>query len=297
MAWIKALCKREVDRVAQYKCDKCGADFEVEDGMTEATCPKCGNVVEHRSSNLKRRIRSPKYQLGILLALLAIMAGVWASVDIGDSGGAQSSCVSEPGTDWIEYIGGEPRAADIGRVSFDLYQCNSDDTVRIVNIKLIPGDGGTVTNIWSPWFRPGDELLTVDFINAELIEQYPYEEEYYGRLDTCYKYIVEAADDHYGYDMLTNHAYLHIRSTDRLLSIGPNPQSYYAQDIIAVAVPLSANVTSIYNYSPYRHITLDDWDVFYYDVTDITSHVSIHIAYIPGEDAPPLNWSEVEALR
>jgi len=267
------------------------------EGARNVVCPKCGNLVSFGSPDPRRFIRSSKCQLGILIALIAIMSGVWVCVGMGDSAVSQPSGVSEPGVDWIEYIGGDPRASDVGRVSFDLYQFNSDDTVRIVNMKSVPGDGGTVTNIWSPWFRPGDEPLSVDFINAELVTQSLYEEEYYDRLDTCYKYTVEVADDRYGYDMLTNHAYLHIRSADRLLSIGPNPQSYYAQDIIAIAVPLSADITGIYDYKPYRHIILDDWGVFYYDVTDITSHVSIHMAYVPGDDAPPLDRGEAEALR
>jgi len=265
--------------------------------MTEVVCSKCGNVITLQAHASKPRIRRPKYQLGMLLVLVAILAGVWVCVGMGGSGESQSQKSSVPRTNWIEYIGGESRAANAGRVSFSLYQFNSDDTVRIVNIILIPGDGGTITNIWSPWLRPGDEMLDVTFINAVLVSQYSYEEEYHGRIDTCYNYVVNAWDDHYGYDMLTARGYLHVREADRLLSIGSDPQDYYSNYIVAVAVPLSAEITRINDYQPYRHITLDEWDVFYYDTTDITSHVSIHITYIPGVYAPPLDWSEVESSR
>lgn len=281
----------------QNKCPLCGKEITILQGAREVVCPKCGNVIPLQAPASKPRIRRPKYQIGMLLILIAILAGVWVCVGSGDSGKSQPQAASVPASSWIEDIGGEPHAANAGRVSFTLYQFNSDDTVRIVNTKLIPGDGGTTTNIWSPWLRPGDEMLDVDFINAVLISQYSYEEEYHGRLDTCYNYAVKAWDDHYGYDMLTARGYLHVRETDRLISIGSDPQDYYSQDIAAVAVPLGANITSIYDYQPYRHITLDQWDVFYYDTTDITSHVSIHIAYIPGDDAPSLDWADVEELR
>ena len=39
------------------------------------------------------------------------------------------------------------------------------------------------------------------------------------------------------------------------------------------------------------------WDVFYYDVTDIQTHISIRITYRPADDAPSLDWTAVEAAR
>lgn len=278
----------------QCNCALCNAPVTVLDGMRETVCPKCGNVIRLEQ---QRRISRSKYQLIVLILLLAVMGGMWAYVGTRGSAGSQSAGVAQPASQWIEYIGGEPRAADIDRRHFNLFEYHVDDTVRIVTTVYMSGSGSTRTSMWSPWFRPGDEMLSVDFIHARLVEQSPYSEEYHGVLNTCYKYIIDTQSDHYGYDMLTNRGYLHVRETDRLLSIGNDPQAYYAQDIVAVAIPQSATVTSIYDYEPYRHIALDGWDIYYYDATDISSHVSIHITYVPGGDAPELDWAEVEAAR
>ena len=64
-----------------------------------------------------------------------------------------------------------------------------------------------------------------------------------------------------------------------------------------VAIPVEARITNIYDYQPYRHITLGEWDVFYYDTSTISEHVSIHISYRPASDTSSLNWTTVEASR
>ena len=107
-----------------------------------------------------------------------------------------------------------------------------------------------------------------------------------------------ASDDQFGYDMLVNNLpHLHTKHVHRLLSVGYDPELYYAQRIDAVAIPRSAKILDIYDHEPYRHLVIGDWDIFYYDTTDICRHVSIHIRYELGEDASPLDWAEVEAQR
>ncbi|NQT72104.1 MAG: hypothetical protein HQ553_04960 [Chloroflexi bacterium] len=84
---------------------------------------------------------------------------------------------------------------------------------------------------------------------------------------------------------------------DRFISIGCDPQPYYAQNIIAVAIPVNAIITSIFDYQPYLSITLEEWNILYYDVTDISGHVSIHVTFEPAGNPPSLNWTEVEEAR
>lgn len=283
----------------ECNCPICNSPVTIPAGIGETTCSKCGNVIrlDDCKQSQSRWVRSPKNQLFILVALLAMMGGVWMYVWIGDSAGSQSSGVAQPASEWIEYIGGEPRTAITGKIYFGLYEFHADDTVRIVSLVNSSDGEGKQAYLGGPWLRSYDDLLSVGFINSRLVTQFSDEQEYRGSTYYYYDYIVNVSGNPYGCDTLVNQGYLHVRETDRLLSIGCDPYPYCAQDIIAVAIPQVANITSIYDYQPYRHITLDEWDVFYYDVTDITSHVSIHITYIPGEDAPPLDWSEVESSR
>jgi hypothetical protein len=283
----------------ECNCSNCNSPVTIPDGMTETVCSKCNNVIRTDDIRQKqrRRISRPKYQLIILVLLLAVMGGVWAYIGTGDSGGSQSAGVAQPASEWIEYIGGEPRADTTGEIYFNLYEFHADDAVRIVAIFNISGDAGKQRYLGGPWLRSYDALLSVDFINSSLVDQYTLEHDYGGSLYYSYVYIVNVSGSAYGCDTLVDEGYLHVRATDRLLSIGCDPNSYFDQDIVAIAIPQAANITSILDYQPYRHITLDDWDVFYYDVTDITAHVSIHITYVSGEDAPRLDWAEVEASR
>jgi hypothetical protein len=226
-----------------------------------------------------------------------MMGGVWAYIGTGDSGGSQSSGVAQPASEWIEYIGGEPHASVVGRCFFDLYEFHEDDAVRIVALVNASGDEGKQRYLGGPWLRSYDDLLSIGFINSQLVNQFAHEEEYHGNTYYYYYYAVNVSGSPYGYYALVNQGYLHVRETDRLLSIGADPYPYCDQRITAVAIPQTANVTSIYDYQPYRHITLDEWNIFYYDMTDISSHISIHVTYEPSEDALELDWAEVEASR
>ena len=280
-------------------CALCNTPVTITDGMTETVCSKCNNVIrlDDIRQKQRRRIRRPKYQLIILALLLVVMGGMWAYVGTRDSGGSQSSGGIQPVSKWIEYIGGERHASAASRRFFNLYEFHADDTVRIVALVNSSGDEGRQRYLGGPWLRSYADLLSVGFINSQLMNQSSLEVEYRGSTYYYYTYIVNVSRNPYGYDTLVNQGYLHVRETDRLLSIGADPYSYCDQLITAVAIPQTANVTSIYDSQPYRHIIVGEWDVFYYDITNISSHVSIHISYIPGEDAPELDWAEVEAAR
>jgi hypothetical protein len=258
--------------------------------MGETTCSKCGKVIRLDDCKQPQRpwVRTPKYQLIILVLLLAVVGGVWGFVGAG---------LARHFNQWIEYIGGEPRASTVDRSDFTLYECHGDDTVRIVAVLNISDIAGKHIIMAGPCMLSYNGILSVDFINSQLVNQSASEQAYRDYICYYYNYFINVSGSPCGYDILTVEGYLHFRETDRLLSVGCDPYHYFDQTVIAVAIPQTANVTSIVDYSPYRHIVLDDWDIFYYDVTDISKHVSIHISYEPNGDAPKLDWAEVEAAR
>lgn len=146
-------------------------------------------------------------------------------------------------------------------------------------------------------------MLALDIIGGILKDQVTYEDEYRGNTYQYIQYHILAAQDQFGYEMILDdppHLHTKARGTvrpDRLISIGCDPSSYYYQWVEAVAIPSDAEVTSVHDYQPYRHIQIGDWDIFYYDISNIHSHVSIHITYVPTGDGLPLYWAEVEANR
>lgn len=200
----------------------------------------------------------------------------------------------EPGLD----LDGHPRAADVAPRRFVLWELHPDDTVRVVELLTLPAaEEGLPHPVNGQSLRPGDEVLELAWIGGELVDQHTAEEVYRGRTYLRTSYWLRVSGRQYGYDMRIDHPpHLHVSGDGRLLSIGIDPKSY-AQETIAVAVPVTARLTRIFDHQPYRHVTSSGWDVFYYDTTEIQGHVSIHIDYRPEGDAPPLDWAAVETSR
>jgi len=198
-------------------------------------------------------------------------------------------------------MGGEPRASNVTPRLFYLWEFYPDDTVRVVKTITEHNVSGSLVSIDSPALKSTDQIISVDMINGQLLTQSTFEFGDRGRMRVKYKLI--ASQNQYGYETLLDDP-VHLHTTvkgeprpDRLLSIGYDPQSYFGEHIVAVAIPLEMRIISVHDYPPYRHITMGGWDVFYYDVTDIASHISIHILYEPCGNASTLDWVEVEAGR
>lgn len=232
-----------------------------------------------------------------LILVFIILLGVflWLFLNNGNSDGHN---ITEP----VPTIGGEPRLSYVTPRIFKLFEFHSDDSVRIVEIVTEDDVVGSHVDIWGPYMKADNESLEIEFINAELVDRTIYTDVYRDRTWYYHQYTIVPLQNTYGYDALTDKKFLHTMQqgrprSDRLISIGTDPQSYYEQWVDAVAIPLDAEVTRVYDYQPYRYITLEGWGIYYYDTTEITSHVSLHITYVPGEDAPSLDWAEVEALR
>jgi DNA-directed RNA polymerase subunit RPC12/RpoP len=271
--------------MSQYRCPRCKTPVVIPDGQPGVLCPNCSCAVMAKDHQQRRPRRgSMTLRVTLIVAILA-MVGVWLYV---------GPLAPEPGLN----LGGEPRAANVTPRRFVLWELHADDTVRVVELLTQSRvEKGMPYQVCGQTLRPEDTALSREWVGGKLMDKHTFEEVYHGKtyLRTCYW--LSASSNQYGYDMRINHPpHLHIRDNERSISLGIEPKDY-DQEIIAVAVPIDARLKRIYDYQPYRHITLGEWDVFYYDTTKITGHISIHITYRPGGDVPPLDWAAVEASR
>jgi len=231
----------------------------------------------------KPRRGSPALRITLVVAILA-MVGVWLYV---------GPLAPEPGIN----LTGESRATSVTPRRFVLWELHADDTVRVVELYAKANAAGSLALVCNQVLNSRDDVLSLKTIGGRLSDKGVYEEEYRGKTYERPWYMLDVTHDQHGYDARIDHPpHLHINGDERLISIGVDPKAY-AQETIAVAIPVSARLRRIYDHQPYHHVTLEEWDVFYYDLTDIQGHVSIHIAYTPGEDAPSLDWDTVEASR
>ena len=282
----------------RYRCPRCKAPLDIPEGRDEAVCPVCGHVMPRDELLPQRRYLTGTGRLAVLILLLATLAGVW--LYIGLDAGARDT--KSPQWNSLS-IADEPRASNVTPRSFDLWELHPDDTVRLVNVDTYSYTGGLEARLAGPALRTGEQVIALEILGGELVDQATHEYEYRGKPFLWFEYTILASQNRPGYDMLLdNPPHLHTKRDgtpcpDRLISIGYDPQSYYAQHIVAITIPLDANVTRVYDYRPYRHVELEGWDIFYYDVTDIEWHVSIHINYIPGCNMTPLDYYAVEASR
>ncbi|MBN1878105.1 MAG: hypothetical protein JXA33_28040 [Anaerolineae bacterium] len=223
---------------------------------------------------------------GVLGVLLVIMTGIWLYV-------GPFSPEPQLKSDQLPHaISNTPRR-------FVLWELHADDTVRVVEIVTEDQALDAEMSLYSPNISSTDDILTFTSLGGQLTTQPTLQQEVYrNKTYLRYLYKMYVAADRYGYALQMAHPpHLHINGKWRIISLGIDPKPYYAQEIIAVAVPAAAHIKNIYDYQPYRHITLDDWDVYYYDTSHIQQHISIHIRYRPAADVPALNWKTVEAQR
>lgn len=271
--------------MSQHRCPRCKTPVTIPEGKPGVLCPNCSCAVTAEEHQQQRRPRRGSMTLRVtLIAAILAMVGVWLYL---------GPLAPEPRLD-----PGEPRAAKVTPRRFVLWELHADDTVRVVDL-LTRSDltKGMPYQVSGQSLRPGDKVLSVKWIGGKLVDQQTLDDVYRGKTYLRKIYWLRISASQYGYDMRINHVpHLHINGERRLISIGVDPKTY-RQEIITVAVPVSARLRRIYDYQPYRHIVLDEWDVFYYDPTDIQGHVSIHIEYSPSKDAPSLEWVKVETSR
>jgi hypothetical protein len=199
----------------------------------------------------------------------------------------------EPGTD----LQGKPHARNVSPRRFSLWELHASDSVRIVDIVTDPKKKGQRFWVTGPSLRPTDKILSEQIIGGRLLKRANSADDYQGVSYLRPGFYVRSTSDSVGCDMwVKKPPHLHLIEEDRLISIGVAPKDYQ-QEIIAVAIPIDSQIIFLKDYQPYRHIIMGDWDIFYYDVSNIEEHVSIHIAYRPGDKANPLDWPNVELRR
>ena len=269
-----------------YRCPRCNTPVEIPEDRPGALCPKCRSAVMRDEVGRPRRSRPATLLLraALITALLAVI-GVWLYV---------GPLAPEPGLN----LERDPRAANVTPRRFSLWELHAEDTTRIVEVVTDSGAAGSQVRVNGPSLLPSSEIVALEFVGGRPVDQTAYEDAYRGTTYRRTRYKLLASRNQYGYDMWVHRPpHLHINGENRLISIGIDPTDFYEQAIIAVAIPVDARIKRIFDHQPYQHVTLAGWDVFYYDVTNIQTHVSIHITYRPGDEAPPLDWTKVDATR
>lgn len=192
-----------------------------------------------------------------------------------------------------------PRAATVTPRCFKLWELHPEDMARSVEVVTAPSAIRTQVRLYGPSLRATDAIVSFAAIGGELTQPPILSQETYrGQTYQRPEYVLRTVSDRYGYDLVAAHPpHLHDQGAQRTFSLGIDPHAEYAQEIIAVALPAAARIESLYDYKPYRQVALAGWDVFYYDVSAITRHISIHIRYRPAEDLPVLDWQAVAAQR
>lgn len=107
----------------------------------------------------------------------------------------------------------------------------------------------------------------------------------------------------YGVNVRTQDAPYIVPAVDgegQLIQLGTDPDSGYAQVIVAVALPSSAQVTDVPDMQAYRQVRIGDWQVYYFDATAPEEGDVIRVQYTFPEDAPEppvLDYAAIDRRR
>ncbi len=190
--------------------------------------------------------------------------------------------------------------------NIDVWAVYPDDTLRFVTLfHPLPGAGTSVDvagplvqseeNVLSAEVIGEGELLSTEFLpgpGQDSIFVYPQ-----------YTISREPQDESpYGVDVLTDQPpYLAadpVLPTQRVLSLGTAPHPYYAQVVVAVALPAGTQVVAIDGLQPYRETRVRGWDLYYFDITTAAADDAIGVTYIPAAGQPPeLDIERIEQQR
>lgn len=289
--------------MSKYRCPRCNTPVIIPEGRPGGICKKCRRAVLLEELQQKPETGFLYLRLFLILIILAScglltfyvlqQTNTVSPIEGISFADITSSLFPEPGTD----IQGEPRARNVWPRRFSLWELHASDNVRIVDIVTNPDKKGQQFRVSGPSLRADDKILSEQIVGGRLLKRENYDDTYRGVTYVRSNFLVQSTSDNVGYDMWVKAPpHLHISEDSRLISIGVDPKDY-RQEIIAVAIPIDSQVTRISDYQPYRHVTMGDWDIFYYDVSNIGGHISIHIAYLPGGKADTLNWPHVELRR
>jgi hypothetical protein len=293
--------------MSEHRCPRCNTPVVIPKGRPGGICKNCRRAVLLEELEQKPDTGFLYLRLFLILVVLASCGLLFFYVLQQTTGFTPTERISfaEITVSIVEYLlpepgvgmQGEPHARNVSPRKFSLWELHSNDTVRMVDVITDPSKKGQTVRVSGPLLRANDKILSEQIIGGSLSRRTVNEEDYRGRTYIRPSFSIQSNFDTVGYDMWAKTPpHLHINGDARLISIGVDPKNYQ-QEIIAVAIPVDSRIILISDYQPYRHKAMGDWDVFYYDVSDIRRHISIHITYRPDGKAGPLDWPNVELRR
>lgn len=198
---------------------------------------------------------------------------------------------------------------------------NSDATPRYIDIwALYPGDevrfisrfhqallANEDVQVVGPLLSSADVVLSAEPLGGTIAstETLPGTEHDSNLVYNLYTLSRDAGDAAYGIDVRsTRSPYVTTDSSNpdqRIFSIGTVPQDYYAQVVVAVTLPVDAEVVSTPaagEMEAYRYATVAGWQVYYFDVTDASGQEAIRLTYrLPSEEPAALNAARIDRQR
>lgn len=191
--------------------------------------------------------------------------------------------------------------------NIDVWAAYPDDTLRFVTVfHPLPGAGSSV-DVAGPLVQSEANVLSAEVVGeGELIETayLPGPGQDSGFVYPQYTLSREPEDDSpYGVDVLAELSpYLSadpLTPAQRILSLGTAPHPYYAQVIVAVALPAGTEVVTIEGLQPYRETQVRGWDLYYFDTTTAAADDAISITYLStaGREPPELDVERVDQRR
>lgn len=208
------------------------------------------------------------------------------------------------------------------RLSDDLAtRRNLDETPRYIDLwALYPGDevrfvsrfhpaqiGNEAVEVVGPLVPSAGAVLSADPIGGQIISTETLEGPGHDAALVYNLYTLSrgSGGDVYGIDVRSS-ASPYITADpaapdQRIFSIGTVTQDYYAQVVVAVALPTDAEVVSAPS-SPdmesYRYAVVGGWQVYYFDVTSATGQEAIRLTYrMPSGEPSPLNAARIDRRR
>lgn len=207
--------------------------------------------------------------------------------------------------------------------STNIWIVDTDGTLRFVtlNYSLQSPDGtfGGVTTVAGPYVNSAEDILESKSIGAISTnsEVLPGVSDDSGRVYEQFWLEQDPDSEVYGVDILTtNSPYITDDENNpnvKILSMGASKQDFYVQKIVAIAFGPGTQIESIVQtveaapdlptpmpvsfMRPYRRIYLNNWLVYYFDTTSLSSDQTIRIQYRPGRGSAKLDFFEVDARR
>jgi hypothetical protein len=190
----------------------------------------------------------------------------------------------------------------------DIWALYPDDEVRFVSRFHQALLANEEVQVVGPLVSSADVIQSAEALGGTIAstETLPGTEHDSNLVYNLYTLTRDAGEAPYGIDVRsTQSPYVTVspdNPEERIFSIGTVPQDYYAQVVVAVALPADAEVV---NSTPaagemesYRFATVAGWRVYYFDVTDASGAEAIRLTYrLPDSEPAALNPARIDRQR